>query len=33
MIDHLSAGQRVAAMRDYQEALEAGAKPGDVAED
>ena len=33
MLDHLSAGQRVAAMRDYQEALEAGAKPGDVAED
>lgn len=30
MIDHLSPSNRVRAMRDYEEALANGAKPGDV---
>lgn len=30
MIDHLSPAKRVAAMREYQEALAAGARPGDT---
>lgn len=33
MLDHLTPAERVAAIRDYNEALEAGAKPGDVPED
>lgn len=33
MVDHLSAGQRIAAMRAYQEATAAGARPGDVSVD
>ena len=31
MIDHLTPSQRVTAMRDYHDALEAGARPGDVS--
>ena len=31
MVDHLSAGQRIAALRDYEEALAEGARPGDTA--
>ena len=31
MVDHLSAGQRIAALRDYEEALSQGARPGDTA--
>lgn len=30
MIDHLTPSQRAAAMRDYRDALAAGARPGDV---
>lgn len=30
MIDHLSPSQRVRAMREYEEALANGARPGDV---
>lgn len=30
MIDHLSPSARVRAMSEYQEALDAGARPGDV---
>ena len=31
MIDHLTPSQRVTAMREYHDALEAGAPPGDVS--
>ena len=31
MIDHLTPSQRVTAMREYHDALEAGARPGDVS--
>ena len=31
MVDHLSAGARIAALRDYEEALSQGARPGDTA--
>ena len=31
MIDHLTPSQRVTAMRDYHDALEAGARPVDVS--
>lgn len=31
MVDHLSAGARIAALRDYEEALAEGARPGDTA--
>lgn len=31
MVDHLSAGQRIATLRDYEEALAEGARPGDTA--
>ena len=30
MIDHLSPSARVRAMSEYQDALDAGARPGDV---
>lgn len=33
MVDHLAPSKRVSAMRDYQEALAAGALPGDVEVD
>ena len=32
MVDHLSPLKRLQAMRDYQEALAEGARPGDVGE-
>jgi peptide deformylase len=31
MVDHLTPGQRVAAMRDYQQAVAAGAHPGETS--
>ena len=31
MIDHLKPGERVAALRDYEEALAAGARPGETS--
>ena len=30
-VDHLSAGQHIAGLRDYEEALSQGARPGDTA--
>ncbi len=30
MVDHLTPGKRITAMREYQEAVAAGAVPGDV---
>ncbi|SEH67887.1 MULTISPECIES: peptide deformylase [Atopobiaceae] len=33
MVDHLTPGQRVAAMRDYQQAVAAGARPGETSVD
>ena len=31
MVDHLSAGHRIVALRDYEEELSQGARPGDTA--
>lgn len=33
MLDHLTPERRVAALRAYQEALDKGARPGDIASD
>jgi hypothetical protein len=30
MLDHLTPTQRVEALRDYQAALDAGVRPGDI---
>lgn len=31
MVDHLTPGKRIAALREYDEALAAGARPGDTS--